>query len=451
MEEVLGYNQGTIVNVWDRGHCTVIWESDRLKKLGELTLQKLFENKKNLKFIRKVGNEKGKILVAHCKAFSKHAKKATTSEFVEFFDLLWKKYHDVAKHNMIYWHKGGHEIEIQLKEALKSYSEAEIGIIHGIMSKSALPSYSQTEEEVFAELVALAREKGINDLEVSKRIKSFSKKYFWFPYEYVGPGIFTPEAVKARILENLAHPAKETREHIDIKQSQRECIKHYRLSKYVRQLYSILQMITLMQDDRKMYNAMVNYYVNEFVLREVAKRLNTSLENARYFDNDLIHAWANGDKNIVQRLHERTKFLVVTETGHENHYYEGEAGKKILKELGIDLGLQVGDAKEVRGQPAMKGCVKGRARIVLIASMHKDFKEGDILIAGMTTPDFVSLMKKAAAIVTDEGGVTCHAAIVSRELGKPCIIGTKNATRVFKDGDLIEVDADKGIVRKLNP
>tara|TARA_Y100000310_G_scaffold338021_1_gene426573 strand:- start:1597 stop:1776 length:180 start_codon:yes stop_codon:yes gene_type:complete len=58
-------------------------------------------------------------------------------------------------------------------------------------------------------------------------------------------------------------------------------------------------------------------------------------------------------------------------------------------------------------------------------------------------------MKKAAAFVTDEGGVTCHAAIVSREMKKPCIIGTKIATKVLKDNDLVEVDANKGIVRKI--
>ena len=67
----------------------------------------------------------------------------------------------------------------------------------------------------------------------------------------------------------------------------------------------------------------------------------------------------------------------------------------------------------------------------------------------MTTPDFVPAMKKAAAIVTEQGGITSHAAIVSRELGVPCVIGTKIATRVLKDGDLVEVDANKGIVRKV--
>jgi pyruvate,water dikinase len=67
----------------------------------------------------------------------------------------------------------------------------------------------------------------------------------------------------------------------------------------------------------------------------------------------------------------------------------------------------------------------------------------------MTRPDYVPAMKKAAAIVTNEGGITCHAAIVSRELGIPCIIGTKIATEVFKDGDVVEVNANHGWVRRI--
>ncbi|MFA6445786.1 MAG: PEP-utilizing enzyme [Candidatus Paceibacterota bacterium] len=65
----------------------------------------------------------------------------------------------------------------------------------------------------------------------------------------------------------------------------------------------------------------------------------------------------------------------------------------------------------------------------------------------MTRPDFLSLMNKASAFITDEGGITCHAAIVARELNKPCIIGTKIATKVLKDGDMVEVDAERGVVR----
>ena len=79
--------------------------------------------------------------------------------------------------------------------------------------------------------------------------------------------------------------------------------------------------------------------------------------------------------------------------------------------------------------------------------IEKDkFKDNTILVTSMTRPEYLPAMKKAIAIVTDEGGITCHAAIVSRELGIPCVINTKNATETLKNGDLIEVKADHGAV-----
>ena len=67
----------------------------------------------------------------------------------------------------------------------------------------------------------------------------------------------------------------------------------------------------------------------------------------------------------------------------------------------------------------------------------------------MTRPEMIPIIKKASAIVTDEGGITCHAAIISREMKIPCIVGTQTSTIIIKDNDIIEVDAEKGIVRKL--
>jgi len=103
-----------------------------------------------------------------------------------------------------------------------------------------------------------------------------------------------------------------------------------------------------------------------------------------------------------------------------------------------------------KGVPASKGVVKGKVFIVLGPKDFHKFKTNRILVTEMTRPDFVPLMKMASAVVTDEGGLTSHAAIVARELSIPCVIGTKIATQVFKDGDLVEVDANKGIVRKLS-
>ena len=106
-----------------------------------------------------------------------------------------------------------------------------------------------------------------------------------------------------------------------------------------------------------------------------------------------------------------------------------------------------GVADVIKGQIANKGKVTGTVRIVLDPHDDKGFQQGDVLVTSMTRPEFVPIMKKAGAVVTDEGGITCHAAIVSRELNIPCVIGTKNATRLLKDGDMVEVDANNGIVR----
>ncbi len=79
----------------------------------------------------------------------------------------------------------------------------------------------------------------------------------------------------------------------------------------------------------------------------------------------------------------------------------------------------------------------------------KAMKKGEVLVSIMTTPRLIAAARKAKAIVTDEGGITSHAAIVAREMKKPCVIGTRFATKIFKDGDMVEVDANNGIVRKI--
>lgn len=105
------------------------------------------------------------------------------------------------------------------------------------------------------------------------------------------------------------------------------------------------------------------------------------------------------------------------------------------------------DIKEIKGTSAYKGIVRGNVRVLLNSKESSKLKKGEILVATMSTPDFLPAMMNAGAFITDIGGITSHAAIVARELKKPCIIGTKIATKVLKDGDLVEVDADKGIVR----
>lgn len=115
----------------------------------------------------------------------------------------------------------------------------------------------------------------------------------------------------------------------------------------------------------------------------------------------------------------------------------------IYKEEDLDID------NELVGSCACPGLVTGIVRVIMTKNKIFELKNGEILVTAMTTPEYLPAMKKAAAFVTDEGGITCHAAIVAREMNKPCIIGTKFATKILKDGDLVEVDADHGLVKIL--
>ena len=126
----------------------------------------------------------------------------------------------------------------------------------------------------------------------------------------------------------------------------------------------------------------------------------------------------------------------------------GKELKRMLRECQDSIDADISEFKGMvacRFDKIIRGIVKVVEESKYISKMNK----GDILVANETTPDYVIGMKIAGAIITNQGGITSHAAIISREFGIPCIIGTKIATKVLHDGDLVEVDADKGIVKIL--
>lgn len=107
--------------------------------------------------------------------------------------------------------------------------------------------------------------------------------------------------------------------------------------------------------------------------------------------------------------------------------------------------------KQIKGLVAWKGFgkISGIVRIILNENDFPKFKKGEILVTDETDPNFLPVMKKAKAIITDNGGILCHAAIVAREMKKPCVVGTKVATKVLKDGDLVEINLNNGKTKIL--
>ncbi len=100
----------------------------------------------------------------------------------------------------------------------------------------------------------------------------------------------------------------------------------------------------------------------------------------------------------------------------------------------------------LRGLGGAPGSASGAARVLRALADSASLSDGDVLVTHMTSPDWLPLLRRAGAIVTDSGGMTCHAAIVSRELGIPCVVGTGEATRKLRDGEIVTVDATRGVV-----
>lgn len=177
---------------------------------------------------------------------------------------------------------------------------------------------------------------------------------------------------------------------------------------------------------------------------EVAERQSIPKELSKFISCKEVIEYLDMGRPINQAILEKRKnYFIVTKKG-----ILYTPLKDFIKKCGYVLKEEKWkDASNVRGQAAYSGVVMGRVKIITNKDMFNKFQEGDILVTSMTTPDFISIMKKAGGFVTDEGGITCHAAIVAREMQKPCIIGTKIATKVLKDGDLVEVDANKGVVK----
>ena len=198
----------------------------------------------------------------------------------------------------------------------------------------------------------------------------------------------------------------------------------------------------------RLYAEPVFTIIEEFIekiAKSIAKKSEYKTENLLCMVKEEMFGYLKNGKlpkeEVLRNRYENSALIF------ENGNYKLFTGNDAVKIEKIVTNLS--KTNEIIGQTAYPGKAQGIVRIVFIPSKIKKFNDGDILVTGMTRPEFLPLIKKSAAFVTDAGGILSHAAIEARELKKPCIIGTKIATKVFKDGDLVEVDADKGTVRKI--
>lgn len=183
------------------------------------------------------------------------------------------------------------------------------------------------------------------------------------------------------------------------------------------------------------------------ILQEIGRRLGFTLKETKFMLTAEIKAGLlQGRKPRRVLLQQRSRLSVFYYEHNLAQAYVGARANRLVRQVEKKTATTV---TEISGQVGCVGKAVGSVKVIIRPSDMAKMRPGDILVSIATDPDIVSAMKKAAAIVTEQGGVTSHAAIVARELKIPCVIGTKIATRVLKDGDRVEVDAYKGVVKKI--
>jgi len=248
-------------------------------------------------------------------------------------------------------------------------------------------------------------------------IKSIVEDFKWMPVGYGDEPEWTQEDIKKQ-LEDF----KPIREH---KIDKNQIIRKLNPSKEILRLIEVIDLFVYYKDYLRRISNYCNYYSRP-VFIELGKKYGLSLKEIKTLMPDEIG-----------RIKPRKSSIMFSDHG-QIHVFDYSREIENLFSF---------KTKEIKGTVACVG--KSRGKVVIINN-HDDLKkefDNRILVSVMTTPEITPAIKKCKAIVTDEGGITCHAAIVSRELGIPCIIGTKIATKVLKDNDLVEVDAEKGVVK----
>ena len=290
-------------------------------------------------------------------------------------------------------------------------------------------------------------------IDIYNVIDKHQKEFGWLSYGFEGPGwqnIYFID-ILASLVRQKASP-KTILGELNIKERKtNELQKQYRglfrLNEQEKGLFEVAKGFVFMKGyrkDRLFYGA----YSSEFLFREIAKRTYLSLKQVRYFYTWEMESLLLKRRFNIDELNERFIYHVLLADREGNHIFAGENGRKFLKKLDF-VKEDISNVNQLMGDTASPGKVRGIVKIVIVPEDMKKIKEGEILVSIATTPDLVPAIKKSGAIITDMGGVTCHAAIISRELGIPCVIGTKVATKVLKDGDTVEVDASHGRVTIL--
>lgn len=401
------------LNCFDNGHLVAFEPKKTLNRKGEIMLKELLSGKDDFLILFRGVHKKIRKAIENCLEVREQGNFAN-------IDGWWPEWQGVLSEisSILF------PFDFTLNDKMKEWQE-EGDPIFRILSENVRVNensfFNDAEEE------AVKIRKKFKDPKEAR--SEFIRKFGWIQNSYLGIKKLSPIWVRDFIAEAKNHKSEKDRKRI--------------LRKYKILVETAIEGITFRDNKKKLL--LIGVELMEKWLRLICRQNGWKFEELRWLSMDEVLLLLQGEKKYLvlakKMARSKKRIGIMTEIGYTN--INENFWKKVVAAQSVEMNL-----KEIKGLSGNKGNYIGIARVITnIKKESKNLKAGDVLVTSMTRPEYLPLMKKASAFVTDEGGITCHAAIIAREMNKPCIIGTKIATQVLKDGDLVEVDADKGIIK----
>ncbi|MFH0852837.1 MAG: PEP-utilizing enzyme [bacterium] len=393
------------------------------------------------------------------------------------------KWHDLS-HSIgatVSWHSDADKARVStaisqmISRQIDKYDYPESAAeVFSVLSTPTRNSYAVQEEKEFLQIARLIHQQSKvrralirhtakeldariaqHDVKLLAKMRAHYNKWRWLKYAYKGPAYqwsFYINRWKALVASHespsqLLRQMEQKTKHLAVRH--KKLVAQLHLSAKQKKQIELAQAIVYLKEIRKsaLYHGMYHY---EPFFREFGKRHGLTLQqvwalNVWEIQGALVGKKLPNKKELNARNTEavaycdRKKYVVWT----------GQPARDWMKKIPKEDIVPEGEVNELTGMCASPGSARGVVKIIDVPGDLPKMRQGNILVSETTYPSLVPAMKKAAAIITNAGGLTTHAAIVSRELGVPCLVGTKVANKVLKDGDRVEVDATKGIVRRI--
>lgn len=369
--------------------------------------------------------------------FSEMTNSELADLFQKSFKILWPLHHWLWSMEFLN-ESFDKKIRGLMVQRYPKWQDGEIDAFLGKASYTFKRQFFQSEQEEIMKL----KSTDVNDADFQKVFE----KYRWLKMYFIDAAPFSVEEYRKRVGDMFTNrnaiEAQISRGREDAEQAKKlvESVEDTELEAY---LY-FMQDLSHLKTYRIDVYTLALYHTIE-LRNEIIKRLGITFQ--QFIDHTTVEVVdaLSGRPVSTSELEARKVWSAIKVDGVCEEF-KGEAAIKTIRNAIWD---ETERRESFKGTVAFPGKVRGRVCVSFTSNDTDRIEQGDILVCNLTNPDYNHVFPKLAGIVTDEGGVLCHSAIMAREFKIPCIIGTKIATKVLRTGDVVEVDAEKGIVKVL--